>query len=390
MRARPRSCRAARTPRAAARARMDREHHLQLPRQRQQRLHQLRELGALIDVRGPVQRHDRVRALAERELRARVAPLDARAQHLERVDHDIADAVDPARRVIPSASRLASASGRRRPQKIRDGIRHPPVDLLGHASIVAAQARFQVHHRDPQLRPHHRAGRRGIDIAHHHDRIRPARPRRRARTRSWCDRSARHACRCRPPGGRPARAVPGRERRHRTCSRRNAARYAPPSRAPVPLQGVIQGGHLHEVRACGSDQVDGLRAHGTFGFSRDVRRKIFQTESRDMLADAPRDYTGLGRFPQTWLYLDRSVSTTVCRGRHWPRNRGAGTFHRSITTGTIHGALERLEYRNRSPPPPPPRAAPAPGPRAGAREDQRRVFKPRARVAPRPRRSATR
>jgi hypothetical protein len=61
---------------------------------------------------------------------------------------------------------------RRRPQQIRNRVRDQPVDLLRHAPIAAAQARLQMHHRYPQLRPDHGTGGGCIDIAHRHDGIR--------------------------------------------------------------------------------------------------------------------------------------------------------------------------------------------------------------------------
>ncbi len=73
---------------------MYREHDLHLRGHLFECPHELRELLSLINVRGPVQGHHRVGLVAELQTLAGVGRLDPLAQHLEGVDHDVADAVD--------------------------------------------------------------------------------------------------------------------------------------------------------------------------------------------------------------------------------------------------------------------------------------------------------
>src|SRR4029077_18883489 len=63
--------------------------------------------------------------------------------------------------------------------------------------------------------------------------------------------------------------------------------------------------------------------------------------------------------------------------RHWPDSGPIGTFHRSITAGKTHGALERLTDRNQPRRDQFPRSGSGAAPSTGAGEDQRGFTYPR-------------
>ena len=191
--------------------------------------------------------------------------LDLLPQHLERVDHDVADAIDLLRGHALGAQIRIRIPGRR-PQEIRDRIRDQPIDLLGHAAVAAAQASLQVHDRDPQLGADHGTGGGRVDVAHHHDGVRAG---------ALADDLVGHH---RAPGLLGMRAAADFE-----VVRRFGQAQVPEEGvrhvrvvvlpgvhdgglAPAFAgEGVVEGGHLHEIGAGRGDQVDGLRIHGVSG-----------------------------------------------------------------------------------------------------------------------------
>ena len=94
--------------------------------------------------------------------------LDAFPQHLERVDHDVADAFNP-RRGDSLGKQVGIGILGGCPQQVAGDVDHPVVDLLGHAPVVAAQPGFKVHDGNAQLGSDGCTRHAGIHIADHHD-----------------------------------------------------------------------------------------------------------------------------------------------------------------------------------------------------------------------------
>ena len=97
---------------------------------------------------------------------------DPRPHHLERVDHDVADALDLLRG-DPFPQQVLVPVRRRRPEDVGDRVGDDAVDLLGHGAVERAQPRLQVRRLHPQLHRRERAGDRRVHVPHHHDQIRP-------------------------------------------------------------------------------------------------------------------------------------------------------------------------------------------------------------------------
>jgi hypothetical protein len=68
---------------------------------------------------------------------------------------------------------LSSASGEGRPENVRQHVGDEPVDLLGHVAVAAPEARLEVHDWKAELGGDHRAGGGRIDVADHHQPVRP-------------------------------------------------------------------------------------------------------------------------------------------------------------------------------------------------------------------------
>ena len=81
------------------------------------------------------------------------------------VDHRIADEVRPVARSTPSRARLSRPSGLVTNSRSDEHVRDPPVDLLRHRRVEAAEAGLDVRERDEQLRAHERRGERGVHVA---------------------------------------------------------------------------------------------------------------------------------------------------------------------------------------------------------------------------------
>ena len=90
----------------------------------------------------------------------------------QRVDHRVADEVDPPGR-RPDSNEVVDTLGARHEQELREEVRHPPVDLLGHRVVEGPQAGLDVSHRQTQLRRHERRGNGRVDVAIHHRERRP-------------------------------------------------------------------------------------------------------------------------------------------------------------------------------------------------------------------------
>jgi hypothetical protein len=229
------------------------EHDRELLRGRNECRHDRRKRLLGVHIRRPVERYERVGAVLEALRFAGPCRLDPVPEHLEGVDHDIADHVD-----LVGADALVQevlvGVGRWCPEHIDDRVRHHTVDLLGHPSVTAPEPGLQMHHRNPELRPHHRAGGRRVDVAHDDNPV-------------WtvlhahllvgdhdaagllCVRAAAHTqveVRL-----RDAQVFEDRVRHVAVVmlSRMHQNRVGPVG----GLEGMIQRRHLHEVRAGGSD-----------------------------------------------------------------------------------------------------------------------------------------
>ena len=104
-----------------------------------------------------MQGHHGVAARLQTQFTACIGRLDRLAQHLEGVDHDIADAIDLRGRYAFGYQILIAVLGWR-PQDIRDGIGDKAIDFFGHAAVATAEASLEMHDRDPEFRPDHCAG----------------------------------------------------------------------------------------------------------------------------------------------------------------------------------------------------------------------------------------
>ncbi len=128
-----------------------------------ERAQHLCQAHGVVDQPGPVQRDQAVRA-GQPELlphREGARAFEARQQA---VDHDVADAVDPAR-VDALGAEAGVGVGGRREQPRGDGVDREAVDLLGHRPVEGSQARFDVRDRYPAFRRHQRARERRVDVA---------------------------------------------------------------------------------------------------------------------------------------------------------------------------------------------------------------------------------
>ena len=79
---------------------------------------------------------------------------------------------------VPVATRLSTPFGARHEQEVRQEVRDPPVDLLGHRVVEGAEAGLDVGHRQADLGRHERRGNGRVDVAVHHRERRPDLPER--------------------------------------------------------------------------------------------------------------------------------------------------------------------------------------------------------------------
>jgi hypothetical protein len=117
----------------------------------------------------PVQRDDQVLALRETVVRGRAERVDAVAHRDERVDHRVADVVDPGR--APAFREQVVTRFRRvDEQELRELVGDDPVDLLRHRTVERAEARLHVADREQKLACGQRGGHGRVHVARHeHD-----------------------------------------------------------------------------------------------------------------------------------------------------------------------------------------------------------------------------
>ena len=108
-----------------------------------QRGHQRLELRRVVDVARPVQGDEAVAARAQAQARERLSPARLRQEPLQRVDHRVADEVDPGG-VDALARQVLAGAALRGEQQVRELIGEQPVELLGHAAVAAAQTGLHV------------------------------------------------------------------------------------------------------------------------------------------------------------------------------------------------------------------------------------------------------
>jgi SAM-dependent methyltransferase len=152
----------------AARARMDREHERQSVADRREFGDDRSKRRGIVDIGRAMHCDDAETALVEPKLRP-VSPLGDRApQHLERIDHDVADPRDLVGR-DPLPLQIGVGIRRWGPQQVRDRIGDEAVDFLRHRPIAAAQSRFEMSERQAKLLCDERASRGRIDVADNDD-----------------------------------------------------------------------------------------------------------------------------------------------------------------------------------------------------------------------------
>ena len=116
--------------------------------------------------------HGRERIAARREAeRRRVGRTRARdgPEHAREVDHHVADQLDAARDAL--GREVRDRGLRRAEEQPREAVADDAVDLLGHAHVERAQARFDVRERQPELRGDERSRERRVGVAVHEHRV---------------------------------------------------------------------------------------------------------------------------------------------------------------------------------------------------------------------------
>ncbi len=197
-------------------ARVHREDHRELARERTQGTHGVSEQRP-VDQRRPVHRHHHVPAELDAVPGGRAECLDPAAHRDQGVDHRVADVVDPLRRMA-LVEQVRPRLRRVNEQEIRDRVGDDPVELLRHRPVEAAQPRLDVPDGHLQLRRRdcRRQGR--VHITRHQHHIGPHLQEHRARAARSRAPSARRATRSRPAAGDRAprgRTPPGTRRRAR-------------------------------------------------------------------------------------------------------------------------------------------------------------------------------
>lgn len=97
---------------------------------------------------------------------------DVRAQHLQRVDHDVAHQLNP-RPIDSFAHEVLVGIHRGGLEVVEDAVGDFAVDLLGHAHIEAPDARRKVCDGDSELLGGYRASHGGVHVSYHHGQVRP-------------------------------------------------------------------------------------------------------------------------------------------------------------------------------------------------------------------------
>jgi hypothetical protein len=146
--------------------------HVELGRDLVQRLHQFGRPLRAVDVGRAVQGGDHVRPVAQVVNRPRGRRVELVQVGDERVDHRVADEVHG--RVGPALARqVAEGLGRGGEQQVAELVGQPPVDLLGHGVVEAAQPGLDVRERDAELGARQGGADGGVHVAvKHHQRRR--------------------------------------------------------------------------------------------------------------------------------------------------------------------------------------------------------------------------
>ena len=139
---------------------------------RRQGVHQAPGPAGLVDVSRPVERDHPVRAVGDTGRGAGRDRIQERPGDLERVDHRVADEVDP---VVGHAlvAQVRHGVGAGREAEVGQPVGDQPVDLLGHLHVEAAQAGLHVRLGHVQLGRHERRGEGRVDVAVDDDQRRP-------------------------------------------------------------------------------------------------------------------------------------------------------------------------------------------------------------------------
>ena len=150
---------------------MQRQHHRQPGGEDPQRIHQSRCGRRRIHVGRPMERRHGV-ALGDAEARPDRSRVEAVEMRQQGVDHGVADQVHPLGRDA-LVRQVVDGLRAGHEQQVRQDVRHPSVDLLGHRHIEAPQAGLHVGYRDEQLGAHEGRGKGRVDIPVHDDHGRP-------------------------------------------------------------------------------------------------------------------------------------------------------------------------------------------------------------------------
>ena len=154
-----------------ARTRVDGEDDRDIAADFIQSLDERAQRVGIVDVRRPVQCDQRIRSIED----AIVAPHAPgfREELDQRIDHDVADAVDLFC-IDAFAQEIAIPVVGGREEKVGQLIRHQAIDFLGHRAIARSKAGFDVGDRNEELGAHERRGSGRVDVAVDHHQIGPA------------------------------------------------------------------------------------------------------------------------------------------------------------------------------------------------------------------------
>ena len=125
-----------------------------------------------VDVLRSMERQEQVAARRQAKARQHVGSLLRDREVLEeRIDHAVADDVNPLGHVLPP--QILSRGGGRREEQVRQLVRDDPVDLLGHRLIERPDARFDVRKRTIEFAREERArdGRVRVAVDDHEVRL---------------------------------------------------------------------------------------------------------------------------------------------------------------------------------------------------------------------------
>ena len=147
-----------------ARARMQGEQNGNASRNAVNRTNRIFRIGEGVDVAGPVQRAQRIAARLEDELPQDASLSGALPVVQQRIDHHIADEVNLVGRHA-LGTKIVGGGTLRCEQIVGDLVGEESIDLFGHPSIVAAQARFDMRDGMPRLTATSAHAKRRIDVS---------------------------------------------------------------------------------------------------------------------------------------------------------------------------------------------------------------------------------